>query len=219
MTAWSTDKKRRHGVAMAQATVAPWAELVPGVDSLMTADELLTLPDDEWQYELVAGRLVRMPMSGLEHRDVTFQLLIALHDFNRDRDLGLITLPDTGFRLSPPDEPDTVLAPDIAFVRAERVQQLPAPGTPERRKFPPLAPDLAVEVASPDQYRPEMAAKARLYLAAGVRLVWVVWPRWHRVDVWQPGSDQPAATLGVDDQLDGLDVLPGFTYPVARLFG
>ena len=204
---------------MAQATLAPWAELVPGVDRLMTEDELLTLPDDEWQYELVAGRLVRMPMSGLEHRDVTFQILIALHDFNKDRDLGLITLPDTGFRLSPPGEPDTVLAPDIAFVRGERVQQLPAPGTPERRKFLPLAPDLAVEVASPDQYCPEMAAKARLYLSVGVRLVWVVWPRWRRVDVWRQGSDQPAATLGVDDHLDGLDVLPGFTYPVARLFG
>ena len=204
---------------MAQATLAPWAELVPGVDRLMSEDELLTLPDDEWQYELVAGRLVRMPMSGLEHRDVTFQILIALHDFNRDRDLGLITLPDTGFRLSPPGEPDTVLAPDIAFVRGERVQQLPAPGTPERRKFLPLAPDLAVEVASPEQYRPVMAAKARLYLAVGVRLVWVVWPRWRRVDDWRPGSDQPVATLGVDDHLDGLDVLPGFTYPVARLFG
>ena len=204
---------------MAQATLAPWAELVPGADRVMTEDELLALPDDEWQYELVAGRLVRMPMSGLEHRDVTFQILIALHDFNRDRNLGLITLPDTGFRLSPPGQPDTVLAPDIAFVRGERVQLLAAPGTPERRKFPPPAPDLAVEVASPDQYRPEMAAKARLYLSVGVRLVWVVWPRWRRVDVWRPSSDQPVATLGVDDHLDGLDVLPGFTYPVARLFG
>ncbi len=204
---------------MAQATLAPWAELVPGVDRLMTEDELLALPDDEWQYELVAGRLVRMPLSRLEHRDVTFALLRALDRFNEAHRLGLLTLPDTGFRVSQQGQPDTVLAPDIAFVRSERVQLLPAPGTPERRKFLPLAPDLAVEVASPDQYRPEMAAKARLYLSVGVQLVWVVWPRWRRVDVWRPGSDQPVATLGVDDDLDELDVLPGFTYPLGRLFG
>ncbi len=82
-----------------------------------------------------------------------------------------------------------------------------------------LAPDLVAEIASPNQYRPEMADKAQRYLAAGVRLVWVVWPKYSQVDVWRPGSDQPVATLNVDDQLDGLDVLPGFTYPLARLFG
>ncbi len=63
-----------------------------------------------------------------------------------------------------------------------------------------------------------MAAKPRRYLEAGVRLLWVIWPRYRSVDVWRPCSDQPVAALGLDDVLDGLDVLPGFTYPVARLF-
>ncbi len=81
-----------------------------------------------------------------------------------------------------------------------------------------MAPDLAVEIPSPDQYRPEMAEKARLYLAVGVRLVWVIWPRWRQVGVWRPGAAAPVATLDTTGTLDGLDVLPGFTYPVARLF-
>jgi len=63
-----------------------------------------------------------------------------------------------------------------------------------------------------------MAAKARLYLQRGVRLVWGVWPADRQVDVWRPGSDEPVATLGADDQFDGADVLPGFTHPVADLF-
>ncbi len=75
-----------------------------------------------------------------------------------------------------------------------------------------------MEVVSPTRYRPEMGAKARRYLAAGARLVWIVWPKYEQVDVWRPGADQPSVTLGSGDLLDGLDVLPGFTYPVDRLF-
>jgi Uma2 family endonuclease len=82
-----------------------------------------------------------------------------------------------------------------------------------------FAPDLAVEVASPNQFRPEMAAKAQLYLQRGVRLVWVVWSADRQIDVWHPGSDEPVVTLGTNDHLDGGDVLPGFTHPVADLFG
>jgi Uma2 family endonuclease len=63
-----------------------------------------------------------------------------------------------------------------------------------------------------------MAAKVERYLRAGVRLVWVVWPRWQQVDVWHLGDRQPARTLGVGDILDGENVVPGFTYPVANLF-
>jgi len=71
---------------------------------------------------------------------------------------------------------------------------------------------------SPDQYRPEMAAKAKIYLGAGVRLVWIVWPASQRVDVWRPGCESPVATLGAGDARDGLHVVPGFTYSLADLF-
>jgi hypothetical protein len=63
-----------------------------------------------------------------------------------------------------------------------------------------------------------MARKAQRYLNAGTRLVWVVWPKRKEVDVWRPGDIKPSATLSVGDVLDGLDILPGFTYPVERLF-
>ncbi len=82
-----------------------------------------------------------------------------------------------------------------------------------------VAPDLVAEVVSPDQYRPEMADKAKLYLSAGVRLVWIVWPQSQTVDIWRPGSDAPMATLAMGDALDGLDVIPGFNYALAELFG
>ena len=74
-----------------------------------------------------------------------------------------------------------------------------------------------MDVASEHQFAPGMAAKARTDLAFGTRLVWVIWPRHKRVDIWHPGDEVPTP-LGVADMLDGEDVVPGFTYPVARLF-
>ncbi len=81
-----------------------------------------------------------------------------------------------------------------------------------------MVPDLAAEVASPGHYGPDMADRVRFYLEAGVPLVWVVWPASRQVDVWRPGTQRPIATLGVGDALDGLEVVPGFTFPVADLF-
>jgi Uma2 family endonuclease len=202
---------------MVTRLIAPWAELVPGVEREITAAELLAWPDDGWQYELVEGRLVRMPPTMRGHGRTLMALLLLIGRHVEDNNLGLTTPPDEGFLLSRPGQKDIVLAPDIAFIRAERLSQLPQ-GEESWRKYSALAPDLVVEIASPSQYRPEMAAKARLYLELGVRLVWVFWPRQKRVDVWRPGSDQPVATLGVDDTLSGEDVLPGFTLPLAQLF-
>jgi Uma2 family endonuclease len=202
---------------MVTRLIAPWAELVPGVEREITAAELLAWPDDGWQYELVEGRLVRMPPTMRGHGRTLMALLLLIWRHVEDNNLGLTTPPDEGFLLSRPGQKDIVLAPDIAFIRAERLSQLPQ-GEESWRKYSTLAPDLVVEIASPSQYRPEMAAKARLYLELGVRLVWVFWPRQKRVDVWRPGSDQPVAMLGVDDTLSGEDVLPGFTLPLAQLF-
>jgi Uma2 family endonuclease len=200
---------------MAHNTLAPWAELVPDTGP-MTVDELLALPQDTWMYELVEGRLVRMPASGGEASAIAARLLIVLGVFVEPQNLGTLTGADGEFDLTQPGDPaETALAPDVAFVRADRV---PPRTSEEYKRAWRLAPDLVVEVVSPNQYRPEMAAKAQRYLAAGVRLVWVVWPKYQQVDVWRPGADQPLATLTIQDQLDGVDVLPGFSYPLARLF-
>jgi Uma2 family endonuclease len=132
-----------------------------------------------------------------------------------DNGLGMVTGEQGGYRLDPAFLFETELAPDVAFVRVDR---LPSPTSPDYyRRAPQLALDLAVEVASENQFAPGLSAKAQTYLAFGTRLVWVIWPRYKRVDVWRLGEDAPTS-LGVDDVLDGEDVVPGFTYPVARLF-
>jgi Uma2 family endonuclease len=95
---------------------------------------------------------------------------------------------------------------------------LPQPGTAAWDEFWQLAPDLVVQVVSPSESRPKMEERARQWLAAGVQLVWLIWPKAKQVEVWRPGAAKPVQTLGVSDMLDGLDVVPGFTYPVARLF-
>lgn len=127
------------------------------------------------------------------------------------RGLGEVTVADGGYILAP----GTDLAPDVGFIRASRLAPL---DSPDADKLIPGAPDLAVEVASPNQFRPEMAAKAGRYLAAGTQLVWVVWPRSREVDVWRAGDAHPTITLTTGDTLDGGTVVPGFTYPVADLF-
>lgn len=201
---------------MAQETLAPWAEIVSDAPYPMSIDELMALNnDDGTTYELVEGRLVRMPPSGGGASSMGMSFGAALTVYVQSHGLGRVTGADGEFELTIPGRSPTALAPDVAFVRADR---LPARDSAAWDRPWQVAPDLAVEIASPNQYRPEMAAKARLYLAAGVRLVWVIWPKHKQVDVWTSGSDEAVATVGNGDQLDGMDVLPGFTYPVASIF-
>ena len=195
-------------------TLAPWGEIVPNV-SPMTVDDLLALPEDGWQYELVEGRLVRMPPSGYRASRIAGRLYAAVLAFVDAHALGAVTPPDGGYDLGPAGQKDTTLAPDVAFVRADR---LPPHATFDEDKAVPFAPDLAAEVASPHQYRPGMAKKAQRYLAAGTQLVWIIWPKPREVDVWRPGDTQPSQTLSARETLDGSPVLPGFTYPVGDLF-
>jgi Uma2 family endonuclease len=195
--------------------MAPWAEIAPDAPYPTTVDELHALPDDGWTYELLNGVLVRMPLSSGGASNVGSRLLIRLGAYVEDNDLGLVTGEQGGYRLDPAHPLDTEVAPDVAFVRAGRA---PSPTSPEfYGRAWLLAPDLAVEVASENQFAPGMETKAQLYLRFGTRLVWVIWPRYKRVDVWRPGDDTPIP-LGVEDALDGEDVVPGFTCQIARLF-
>lgn len=195
---------------------APWAESVPDAPFPMTIAQLRALPDDAWQYELVEGRLVRMPGSGSKASSIAVFLASLLIAFVRPRKLGRVSGADGQYNLTPLGaSTETALIPDVAFVRAGRLAPL---ATPAANAIPHLAPDLVGEVDSPSQQRVELAAKARRYLQAGVWLVWIVWPDAQEVEVWRPGSDVPVASLAVQDHLDGLDVLPGFTHPVADLF-
>ena len=177
-----------------------------------TAADLWALPDDlDHRYELVEGRLVKMSPTGGSHGRRASDLNGALWSHVTRQGLGVVLGAETGFNLTRPGERrETVLAPDVAFVRAEHA------ALTETDDFPHVAPDLAVEVASPSDSRRRMSEKARRWLDRGARLVWVVWPRRREIDVWRAGDAQPRV-LTASDTLDGGDVVPGFGVPVAQV--
>lgn len=175
----------------------------------MTANDLIELPDDGWQYELHEGVLVRMSPGGGVHSEFELLLASALVQFTRQHRLGKVYGGDGGFRLG--RNPDTVLVPDVAFVRHERLPQFS-----EQVGFLPLAPDLAVEILSPSNRSSEFADKVRRYLTAGTTLVWVIDPLRRRAAFYRP--DQQPIELTEDDVLDGEDVLPGFKAPLSEFW-
>lgn len=175
----------------------------------ITADDLLLLSEDGQRYELVRGELKVMSPPGFEHGEIVGHMTVVIGSFVHDHGLGRILGAETGFKLT--ENPDTVRAPDIAFVARHRN---PAPA--ERRKFPLLAPDLVVEVCSPHDKQHDVNSKAEDYLAAGVRLIWVVDPASRSITAHRAGSE--AVVIGWEDQIEGHDVLPGFKRTVAELF-
>jgi len=191
-----------------------WGTLQPPADPLLTADDLLRMGDQARGYELIDGRLLQMAATGGEHGLIASEIDMALRAYVKPRRLGLVTAAETGFLISQPGAPDTVLAPDVAFVQMARAPQR---GSPDRAGFWRLAPDLIVEVASPSQSRLELRTKAKEWRSAGVRLVWLVWPTTQQVEIWRL-SGQPTETRNVTDMLDGEDVIPGFSHPIAALF-
>ncbi|HVA89755.1 MAG TPA: Uma2 family endonuclease [Chloroflexota bacterium] len=139
-----------------------WAQ--PTVAADWTADMLEQLPADSWCYELVEGRVVRMPPPCPEHGRLEGNIYLALALHIRARGLGEVYVGETGWDLTRPGEhQDTVLASDVAVVRTGR---LPLPPPRKGRTYRPLAPDLVVEVASPTQSRPDHARNAQDLSAA-----------------------------------------------------
>ena len=175
---------------------------------LMTADELLAMPDDGFRYELVRGELRKMSPGNHYHGECALAIGSSLRVFARANRLGRTYGAETGFRMAR----DHVLAPDAAFVRAERaaIVRRDTPG------FFPGHPDLAVEVISPhDRYR-EVDEKTAEWLAAGALAVIVVNPRNKTVRIHRPHGD--VVTLGEDDVLEVQDVVPGWRMPVSEIF-
>lgn len=175
----------------------------------VTAEELLKMPKDGFRYELVKGELKKMSPAGFEHGAVGMALAMLLAQYVRANNLGVVCLAETGFKIA--TDPDTVLAPDVSFVRGERI---PESGLP--KAFWPGAPDLAVEVVSPGDTAKEVAGKVEDWLAAGASAVWVVNPKRQTVTVHR--STAEATTLGETEELDGQDVVPGFRCRVAEIF-
>ncbi|MDT4898998.1 MAG: hypothetical protein QOH25_4075 [Acidobacteriota bacterium] len=174
-----------------------------------TADELFMMPHDGFRYELVKGELVRMSPTGGKHGILTARITLALAQYVEANGLGETLGAETGFILA--TNPDTVRAPDAAFVSRERI---PPGDFPE--KFWPGAPDLAVEVISPSDTLYEVEEKIEEYLEAGVKLIWIINPKKRTITIYQ--SNIEPQTLTEADTLDGREVVPGFQYSLARLF-
>ena len=174
----------------------------------MTAEELLAMPDDGYRYELVRGELIKMPPAGHMSSFYEMRMGIKLGAFVEDNGLGRTYSASGGFTLEV--DPDTVLAPDAAFVRQERVDAVG-----DGDGFFPGAPDLVVEVISPSDRLTEVGRKVEEWLNAGVLLVVVVNPRNRTVQAHTPDG---VTELTEADTLDGGDVVPGWRMPVADIF-
>lgn len=171
-----------------------------------TAEQLLALDEPGFRHELVRGELRRMTGAGFRHSATAAEIAFVLRR-HADRSLGRVTGADGGYLLA--RNPDTVRIPDAAFVAASRLATLPTRGHFEG------APDLAVEVISPNDRYGEVHDKALDWIAAGTRLVWIVDPIRCSVAIYVP--DGTIRVVNGDDVLDGGDVLPGFTARVREL--
>lgn len=176
---------------------------------LMTAEELLRLPRGQFRYELVEGELRQMSPAGYEHGKLAMRLAAALAQHVEANELGEVFAAETGFVIK--FNPDTVRAPDVAFIGQERLDAVGVVKSYWRG-----APDLAVEVVSPGDAVAEVEKKVGQWLGAGAKLVWIVNPKRRTITIHRSRAD--SATLTENDTLDGEQVVPGFRYPVARLF-
>ena len=176
----------------------------------LTANDLLKKPRDGYRYELSKGELIKEPPAGNIHGNRTMRLGWRLAQYVEASDLGVVFAAETGFKLA--TDPDTVRAPDIAFVSKTRIEQLG-----EFEGFWPGPPDLAVEVISPGDSHATVENKVEEYLSAGTRAVWLVDPRRRTVTVYRSSSD--STILTEVDTLEGGDILPGFSCHVAEIFG
>lgn len=176
---------------------------------LMTADELFVMPHDGFRYELVKGELRQMSPAGSEHGAIIVKITVRLGYHVESNNLGVCFGAETGFKLA--SDPDTVRAPDVAFVRRGRI---PTDGIP--KKFWPGAPDLAVEVLSPGDTFEEVDDKVEEWLTSGASAVWVVNPKRRSVSIYRSMTD--VTRLSEADELDGGEVVPGFRCKVSEIF-
>jgi Uma2 family endonuclease len=185
--------------------------MIDGIDhsgELVTANELLTLETPGKSTELVRGKLIVREPPGTYHGRVQGILHVLVGSYVRTHALGAVLGQDTGFKIA--SDPDTVRAPDLAFVDRARVAQI------ARRGYAALAPDLVAEILSPEDRPGEVLTKVGDWLEAGVRLVWVIDPDRRVATVYR--ADGSVMTVAAEADLDGEAVLPGLSFRLAELF-
>jgi Uma2 family endonuclease len=178
--------------------------------SPMTAEQLFALPSDGQKHELIAGELIVMSPAGSEHGIVIGNITAFIAPHVVEKKLGRIFGAESGFLIR--RNPDTVRAPDVAFVTRERLERLGVP-----RSYWPGAPDLAVEVVSPSDRTDEVEEKVKVWLAAGCQEVWVASPMLRTVTLYRSLTE---IELFVSTQsIDSSRVLPELRLAVADVFG
>ena len=178
--------------------------------ALMSAEELMNLPDDDLRHELINGELITMPLPKAPHGRAATRLGGPLLQFVGDHDLGEVCIGDVGYQLT--WNPDTALGPDISFISKQRLKEM---GEVEGYWQGP--PDLAVEVLSPIDRRDKVNKKISLWLRSGTKQVWTVDPKHRRVTIYRSESD--TTTFSGSDYLESQDLLPGFRISLDKIFG
>lgn len=176
---------------------------------LFTADEFAALPSNGLRLELIRGEIVAMAPTFEDHGVAALRLAVLLGQYVLANNLGRMCAAETGFLIA--ENPDTVRAPDLSFTSASRVSLRPVQG------WARVMPDLVAEVVSSGDRPAETAEKVQMWLDAGVKLVWVVYPTRQVIEVYQPG--EATITLTAEASLGGGSVVPGFSVPVGEVFG
>ncbi len=176
---------------------------------LLTADDLLELSSDGFYGELIRGVLCESMPPGVDHAQIAAEFCGELRNFVKPRRLGRVLAGDPGVKVE--RDPDTVRAPGVAFISASRL-----PLAQRNPGYSEVMPELVVEVKSPSDGRWAVYDKAQMWLRRGVLLVWVVYPEDRTVEAHH--ANQGVILYREDDELDGMDVLPGFTCAVRPLF-
>lgn len=173
-----------------------------------TPEDLLGLIDDH-RYELVDGRLEERAMSA-GSSEIALALLMRVGNHVHNRKLGKCLGADCGYQIFP-DDPSKVRYADGSFIAKSRL-----PETRPLLGHARVAPDMALEVISPNELATTVETKRLEYLRAGVNLLWIIYPSTRSVHIHR--HDGSFTILGPDDKLSGEDVLPGFVCKVAELF-
>jgi Uma2 family endonuclease len=177
-----------------------------GAEKLYSVEEFEKLPEFDNGYELLEGRLVKLPLTQVNHGRIIRRLIVAYYNFDPKEQIGEMLTGEVNVRLSDNHAP----APDIAFWKKENKPANSLGAAPR--------PDMVAEVwSSSDWEHPTQArSKAKRYIETGVLLVWLINPKQRNAEVYRPG--QPVVTIGEQGTLDGGEVIPGFSVFLAPLF-
>lgn len=175
----------------------------------LTAEALLAMSSTLGRAELLDGELIRMSPAGFEHGSITLKLAWPIARHVEEHQLGIVCAAETGFLLK--RNPDTVRAPDLAFVSQARVEQVGSV-----KGYWPGCPDMVAEVVSPNDAYSEVQAKALAWIEAGCRVVWIVDPKQKHVTEFR--SQTLIRVFTVKDRLAAADVFGDWSIEVGKLF-